>query len=363
MKLHVFLAICSQNKAAAISLAVLVSSVVGGGFYASTPNGQDVFQQIVQTLPQTAAQAPAQESIMAISPSVKEETNIVIARATVALLAADQQTQYVPGRFAAIYNMYPALFTKPDGSLVFGTETIITPTTAPTTAATTAATTAPTTAATTATTTAATTAMTTAATTATEKTPKTTQKTTQTAAPAATTAAPAATTAAPAATTAAPAATTAAPAATTAAPAATTAAPAATTAAPAAPAATGDSSGSYSSDMAYAILDLVNAQRAAAGLPGLTWNDTLAESARIRSSEIVVKWSHTRPDGSAWYTAGSQTEMGENLAYGQSTTQQVIDEWMASPGHAENILRSTFTQMGVSCYYCNGTYYWAQHFA
>ena len=305
MKLHVFLAICSQNKAAAISLAVLVSSVVGGGFYASTPNGQDVYQQIVQTLPQTAAQAPAQESIMAISPSVKEETNIVIARATVALLAADQQTQYVPGRFAAIYNMYPALFTKPDGSLVFGTETIITPTTAAATETTTAPTTA------------ATTAPTTAATTATEKPPKTTQ----------------------------------------------TAAPAATTAAPTAPAATGDSSGSYSSDMAYAILDLVNAQRAAAGLPGVTWNDTLADSARIRSSEIVVKWSHTRPDGSAWYTAGSQMEMGENLAFGQTTTQQVIDEWMASPGHAENILRSTFTQMGVSCYYCNGTYYWAQHFA
>jgi len=358
MKLHVFLAICSQNKAAAISLAVLVSSVVGGGFYASTPNGQDVFQQIVQTLPQTAAQAPAQESIMAISPSVKEETNIVIARATVALLAAEQQTQYVPGRFAAIYNMYPALFTKPDGSLVFGTETIITPTTA----AATETTTAPTTAATTA----PTTAPTTVATTATEKPPKTTQTaapTATTAAPASTTAAPTATTAAPAATTAAPTATTAAPTATTAAPAATTAAPAATTAAPAAPAAMGDSSGSYSSDMAYAILDLVNAQRAAAGLPGLTWNDTLAESARIRSSEIVVKWSHTRPDGSAWYTAGSQTEMGENLAFGQSTTQQVIDEWMASPGHAENILRSTFTQMGVSCYYCNGTYYWAQHFA
>ena len=115
--------------------------------------------------------------------------------------------------------------------------------------------------------------------------------------------------------------------------------------------------------MAYAILDLVNAQRAAAGLPGLTWNDTLTNSAKIRSTEIVVKWAHTRPDGSAWYTAGSQMEMGENLAFGQTSTQQVIDEWMASPGHAENILRSTFSQMGVSCYYCNGTYYWAQHFA
>ena len=115
--------------------------------------------------------------------------------------------------------------------------------------------------------------------------------------------------------------------------------------------------------MARAILDLVNEQRAVAGLPALTWNDTLAESANIRATEIVVKWSHTRPDGSAWYTAGSQMEMGENLAYGQSSTTQVMDEWMASSGHAENILRSSFTQIGVSCYYYDGTYYWAQHFA
>jgi uncharacterized protein YkwD len=145
------------------------------------------------------------------------------------------------------------------------------------------------------------------------------------------------------------------------------AAPAATTAAPApaaaAPASLGDTSGSYDSAMARTVFDLVNQQRAAAGLPALTWNDTLAESAGIRATEIVVNWSHTRPDGSEWWTAGAQTEMGENLAYGQSSAEQAMTEWMNSPGHAENILRSSFTTLGVSCYVCNGTYYWVQHFA
>ena len=136
------------------------------------------------------------------------------------------------------------------------------------------------------------------------------------------------------------------------APAATTAAPAAAALA-AAPASLGDTSGSYDSAMARAILDLVNQQRAAAGLSALSWNDTLAESAGIRATEIVVSWSHTRPDGSEWWTAGAQTEMGENLAYGQSSAEQAMTEWMNSPGHAANIMNSGYTTLGVSCYVCN----------
>ena len=121
--------------------------------------------------------------------------------------------------------------------------------------------------------------------------------------------------------------------------------------------------GSFDSSFAYAVLDIVNSRRADAGLPGLIWNDILAESAGIRAPEIVISWSHTRPDGTPWYTAGAQLQMGENLAYGQTTPEQVVNEWMASPGHAENILRSEYTQMGVSCYIESGTYYWVQHFA
>ena len=32
-------------------------------------------------------------------------------------------------------------------------------------------------------------------------------------------------------------------------------------------------------------------------------------------------------------------------------------------GHRENILDSGFTKMGIACYYCNGMYYWVQHFS
>lgn len=142
-----------------------------------------------------------------------------------------------------------------------------------------------------------------------------------------------------------------------------TAAPttAATTAA--APASLGDTSGSYNGDMAYAVLNLVNQQRAAAGLAALTWNGTLADSAKIRAQEVVVSWSHTRPDGSPWYTAGAGLQYGENLAAGQSSAEQAVSEWMASEGHKANIMNSGFTQMGVACYYCGGMYYWVQHFA
>jgi len=115
--------------------------------------------------------------------------------------------------------------------------------------------------------------------------------------------------------------------------------------------------------MAQEVLAYVNAERAAAGLGPVTWNGTLANDASIRASEIVVTWAHTRPDGSKWWTAGSMTQMAENLAYGQTTAAQVVAEWMASPSHQANLMNGNYSQMGVSCYYCNGTYYWAQLFA
>jgi uncharacterized protein YkwD len=121
--------------------------------------------------------------------------------------------------------------------------------------------------------------------------------------------------------------------------------------------------GSFDYSFIYNVLDIVNARRAESGLPGLTWNETLAESARIRATEIVTCWSHTRPDGTPWYTAGAQLQMGENLAYGQTSPEQVMDEWMASEGHAQNILESRYSQIGIACYIENGTYYWVQHFA
>jgi len=290
MKLNYLLAICSQNKTAVISAAVLISSLVGGTYYASTPGGQGTIQQIIEPIPQVEVPADVTESEMTLAISSETEATVVITKRTT------------------------------------------TPSTSKETTA--------------------------AATTAKETTKEETQATTrarvkdasattvQATVPVQTAAPTAAQTAAPtAAQTAAP-----------------TAAQTEAPTAPPPPATMGDTSGSFDSSMAQAVVDLVNQQRAAAGLPGLSWSGTLADSANIRAQEIVISWSHTRPDGSAWYTAGAQMQSGENLGCGQSSAQQAIDEWMASSGHAENILRGSFTQIGVSCYYCNGIYYWAQHF-
>ena len=125
----------------------------------------------------------------------------------------------------------------------------------------------------------------------------------------------------------------------------------------------GDTSGSFNSDMAKEVLTLVNQKRQENGLAPLSWNKTLAKAADIRATEIVVSFSHTRPDGSEWWSAGAQTQMGENLAFGQTSATEVVEAWMKSSTHRGNILSGSYSVIGVSCYYCNGVYYWVQEFA
>ena len=129
------------------------------------------------------------------------------------------------------------------------------------------------------------------------------------------------------------------------------------------PTSLGNTSGSYKKDTAKEVLTLVNNERKANGIAPLTWNDTLADAADIRAPEIAISFSHTRPDGSEWWTAGAQTQMGENLAFGQSSAAEVVDAWMKSSQHRENILSGLYSSIGISCYYCDGVYYWVQEFA
>ena len=55
--------------------------------------------------------------------------------------------------------------------------------------------------------------------------------------------------------------------------------------------------------------------------------------------------------------------IGENLAAGQATPAQAMNDWMNSPGHRANILNADFTELGVGIR-TGGTYgtYWVQEF-
>lgn len=128
-----------------------------------------------------------------------------------------------------------------------------------------------------------------------------------------------------------------------------------------------EDSGSSQGDYASQVVALVNAERAKYGLSALKVDSRVQQAAQVRAAETVQSFSHTRPNGSSFSTAlteagVSYTRSGENIAYGQSTPQQVVQAWMNSSGHRANILNESFTTIGVGYTVSGGTAYWAQLF-
>jgi uncharacterized YkwD family protein len=113
--------------------------------------------------------------------------------------------------------------------------------------------------------------------------------------------------------------------------------------------------------------ELVNAERAKAGLKPLVLDESLSLKAREKSRDMAKNnyFSHNSP------TYGTPFEMmqsmgityrsaGENIAMGQRSPEAVVEAWMNSPGHRANILSPSFTHLGVG-YIADGNY-WTQWF-
>lgn len=126
----------------------------------------------------------------------------------------------------------------------------------------------------------------------------------------------------------------------------------------------------YVQEYAQQVLDMVNARRGEAGLAPLVMNDAMVSAARIRALEIVQSFSHTRPNGTSCFTVLDESGVGylgagENLAAGQWSPESAMNSWMNSEGHRDNILNGSFNQIGIACYYDEGSpygYYWVQCF-
>lgn len=110
------------------------------------------------------------------------------------------------------------------------------------------------------------------------------------------------------------------------------------------------------------VIAKVNQIRVANGLNSLRYDASLEGAADVRANETTVRFSHTRPDGSDWYTVNPDLMYGENLADGYTTADAVVNAWMASPGHKANILKPDFTTVAVSTVVKDGKTYWAQEF-
>ncbi|MBO4458015.1 MAG: CAP domain-containing protein [Butyrivibrio sp.] len=102
------------------------------------------------------------------------------------------------------------------------------------------------------------------------------------------------------------------------------------------------------------IVKQLNIARVQAGLPEYTYCKVLSDAAKIRAKECSERFSHTRPDGKAWYTVSDYTN-AENLAYARNDVQghatNVVKAWLLSPSHKENVMSTASEKVGVAYYY------------
>ena len=114
------------------------------------------------------------------------------------------------------------------------------------------------------------------------------------------------------------------------------------------------------------VVELTNVERAKQGLPALKIDTALSKVAKMKSQDIQDKnyFDHNSP------TYGSPFDMmkqfgisyrsaGENIAKGQRTPEEVVNAWMNSPGHRQNIL-GNYTHIGVG--YVSSGNVWTQMF-
>ena len=115
------------------------------------------------------------------------------------------------------------------------------------------------------------------------------------------------------------------------------------------------------------VVELTNVEREKQGLAPLKLDTELSAVAKDKSLDMQNNgyFSHTSP------TYGSPFDMmksygidyrtaGENIAMGQTSPEQVVNGWMNSEGHRENIMNPNFTHIGVG--HAEGGNYWTQMF-
>lgn len=112
----------------------------------------------------------------------------------------------------------------------------------------------------------------------------------------------------------------------------------------------------YATDItSQKLYQLTNEKRIQNNLPQLIYSEKLSKAAEQKAIDMFNKnyWSHFSPTGETpWRFLESQDYQyefaGENLAKNFLFSDNVVDAWMASSTHKENILRKEFTEVGFA---------------
>jgi uncharacterized protein YkwD len=129
------------------------------------------------------------------------------------------------------------------------------------------------------------------------------------------------------------------------------------------------------------VIQLTNARRQREGLAAYASNGLLTASAQGHAEDMAKQlyFNHIAldddtpqdrmeaagyPDFDATGCRCSYTiYFGENIAMGQVTAEEVVQDWMDSPPHRDAILSLNYTEMGIGIARANnGVLYWVQNF-
>ncbi|ULJ61274.1 CAP domain-containing protein [Wielerella bovis] len=107
--------------------------------------------------------------------------------------------------------------------------------------------------------------------------------------------------------------------------------------------------------------------------PPLRWNKLLQSSAQKHAQDMANQdyYGHVSRDGRTLRQRINQegyvfVEAAENVAAGQLSLQQVLDNWLDSPLHCENLMDANVSELGMAYAYRDNArfkIYWVQNFA
>jgi uncharacterized protein YkwD len=109
-------------------------------------------------------------------------------------------------------------------------------------------------------------------------------------------------------------------------------------------------------EVATAVVELTNAERARAGLGALRANARLMQAAQIHAEQmaragrldhVLPDATYPRPEDRLVAAEYRWQAYAENVAFGQRTAAEVVNGWMQSSGHRANIMNASYTEMGV----------------
>lgn len=103
------------------------------------------------------------------------------------------------------------------------------------------------------------------------------------------------------------------------------------------------------------LITLTNQQRVSNGVGTVVESPALSQAALLKAQDMFAKnyWAHVAPDGTTpWHffniVGYGYQYAGENLAKGFDTSGGVVNGWMNSPSHRDNLLNNNYHDIGMA---------------